>query len=55
MEKVDYWSFGMDYEKEEIVINALVNEEKIQLRVSEKDIDSMKSWFDLAKHMKNYK
>lgn len=55
LKKVDYWSFGMDYEKEEIVINALVEEEKIQLRICEKDINSMKSWFDLARHMKNHK
>ena len=55
MEKVQYWSFTMDYETNEIVINTLVNEEKIQLRASEKDVDSMKSWFDLARHMKIHK
>lgn len=55
MKKVDYWSFTMDYETNEIIINAIVNEEKIQLRASEKDIDSMKSWFDLARHMQNHK
>jgi hypothetical protein len=52
MEKVQYWSFGMDYETNEIVINTLVDGKKIRLRACEKDIKSMQSWFDLAKHMK---
>lgn len=44
----------MDYEANEIVINvALDTETRVQIRASEKDIDSMKSWFDLAKHMEN--
>lgn len=54
MGKITYWSFTMDYETNEIVINADVNGEKIQLRAREKDIDSMKSWFDLARHMKKH-
>lgn len=52
MKKVHYWSYTMDYDTDEIVINTLVNDEKVQLRACEKDIKSMQSWFDLAKHMK---
>jgi hypothetical protein len=52
VEKVQYWSFTMDYETEEIVINTLVDGVKVQLRACEKDIKSMQSWFDLARHMK---
>lgn len=42
----------MDYDTDEILINTVVNGEKIQLRAREKDIESMQSWFDLAKAMK---
>ena len=53
MEKTNFWSFTMDYETNEIVINAIVNDEKIQLRASERDVKSMQDWFELAKHMKS--
>ena len=53
MTTVKPWSFTMDYDANEIVIKTFVNGEWIQLRACEKDINSMKSWFDLAKHMKN--
>ncbi|WP_165602815.1 hypothetical protein [Lederbergia galactosidilytica] len=53
MEVIKYWSFTMDYETNEIVINANVNGDMKQLRVNEKDVESMRSWFDLAKHMKS--
>ncbi|MFJ7951548.1 hypothetical protein ACIQZG_08475 [Lysinibacillus sp. NPDC096418] len=52
MTVVKPWSFTMDYETNEIVMNAIVDDKKIQLRACEKDIKSMQSWFDLAKHMK---
>jgi hypothetical protein len=55
MKKVEYWSFTMDYETDEIVINATVNGDRIQLRAIEKDIKSMQSWFELATHMKKHK
>jgi len=42
----------MDYETNEIVMKSVVDGEEIQLRVCEKDIKSMQSWFDLARHMK---
>lgn len=42
----------MDYETNEIVIKALVNDKRVQLRACEKDIKSMQEWFDLAKIMK---
>lgn len=49
-EKLSIWSFTMDYETKEIVMNiALDNGEKVQIRACEKDIDSMKSWFDLTR------
>lgn len=49
-EKLSIWSFTMDYETKEIVMNiALDNGEKVQIRDCEKDIDSMKSWFDLTR------
>jgi hypothetical protein len=51
--KIQYWSFGMDYETDEIVINTTSKHgEKIQVRACEKDIKSMQSWFDLAKQLK---
>ncbi|OAK70071.1 hypothetical protein ABB05_12875 [Lederbergia galactosidilytica] len=53
VEVIKYWSFTMDYETNEIVINANVNGDMKQLRVNEKDVESMRSWFDLAKHMKS--
>jgi len=52
VETLKHWSFTMDYETDEIVINTFLNEQKIQLRACEKDIKSMASWFDLARHMK---
>lgn len=44
----------MDYDTNEIVITTYVNEEKVEIRVSEKDIESMKRWFRLAKHLNNH-
>ena len=52
METIKYWSFTMDYETNEIIINANVDGDMKQLRVSEKDVKSMQDWFDLAKVMK---
>lgn len=52
MIKIKHWSFTMDYETNEIVMKSVVDGEEIQLRACEKDIKSMQSWFDLAKHMK---
>ena len=54
MEKIQYWSYTMDYETEDIIINTIVDGVKIQLRACEKDIKSMQSWFDLARHMKKH-
>lgn len=49
------YSFTMDYESKEIVMNTVIDDEKIQLRACEKDIDSMKRWFDLARFMESQK
>lgn len=49
------YSFTMDYESKEIVMSTVIDDEKIQLRACEKDIDSMKRWFDLARIMDNQK
>lgn len=49
------YSFTMDYERNEIVMTTVINDEKIQLRACEKDVDSMKRWFDLARFMENEK
>lgn len=51
MEERCRYSFTMDYESKEIVMTTVVDGKKIQLRACEKDIDSMKSWFNLARHM----
>lgn len=45
------YSFTMDYESKEIVMTTVIDDEKIELRACEKDIDSMKRWFDLARAM----
>lgn len=50
--KIQYWSFTMDYKTEEIVMKTVVDGKDVQLRACEKDIKSMQSWFDLARHMK---
>ncbi|KMK77610.1 hypothetical protein [Alkalihalobacillus pseudalcaliphilus] len=44
-------SFTMDYDKKEIVLTVYDKDKKIKTRLTEKDIISMKSWFELAKHM----
>lgn len=51
MRKVDFWSFTMDYETEEIVMTATIDGERFQLRAIEKDIDSMKRWFEIDRYM----
>ncbi|WP_369436079.1 hypothetical protein [Lysinibacillus fusiformis] len=38
---VKLWSFTMDYETSEIVMNAIVDDKNIQLRACKKDIKSM--------------
>ena len=48
-------SFTMDYERDEIVITIYAKDVQLETRFSEKDINSMQNWFDLAKHMKNHK
>lgn len=50
--KIQHWSFTMDYETEEIVMKTVIDGKDVQLRACEKDIKSMQSWFDLARHMK---
>lgn len=50
--KIQHWSFTMDYKTSEIVMKSIIEGKEFQLRVCEKDIKSMQSWFDLAKHMK---
>ncbi|GLC89357.1 hypothetical protein [Lysinibacillus piscis] len=49
MPTVKHWSFMMDYESNEIVIETFVNGEWIRLRVCEKDINSMQFKFNIAK------
>ena len=51
MEERVRYSFTMDYESKEIVLTTFIDDEKIQLRACEKDVDSMKRWFDLARVM----
>lgn len=52
-ERIRY-SFTMDYKSKEIVMTTFIDGEKVQLRACEKDIDSMKRWFDLARLMENH-
>ncbi|MEB2301578.1 hypothetical protein LAV72_18400 [Lysinibacillus xylanilyticus] len=50
--KLNLMSFTMGYQTDEIVMRCrLKNGEYGELRVCEKDIRSMFSWFDLAKQM----
>lgn len=53
MEERLRYSFTMDYENKEIVMTTVIDGEKIQLRACEKDIDSMKRWFGLARFMES--
>lgn len=51
LEERNRYSFTMDYESKEIVMTTIIDDKKIQLRACEKDVDSMKRWFDLARAM----
>lgn len=52
-QEANFSSFTMDYKTNEIVLTIYTNDSQPQTRLSEKDIDSMKSWFGLAKHMQS--
>jgi hypothetical protein len=46
-------SYTMDYEKKEIVLTIYTNNSQPETRLTEKDIEAMRNWFKLAKHMEN--
>lgn len=53
--KGNHSSFTMDYGKSEIVVTIYAKDSQLETRFTERDIQAMQNWFDLARHMKNHK
>ncbi|QVY60948.1 hypothetical protein [Cytobacillus gottheilii] len=52
-QEANFSSFTMDYKTNEILLTVYSKGSQLQTRLTERDVDSMKNWFGLAKHMQS--
>jgi hypothetical protein len=46
---IEHWTFTMDYEANEIIVRMSDDGQASHIRIAEKDVERMKSWFKLAR------